>query len=110
MLRTAALALALLSTAAGADTLISNVNGMQVGPDGQMHHFRALVVAEDGKVRNVIADPALVRLANITATVDGGGRTLLPGLIDAHGHVIDSPGGGTGLGLFLMQLDLVGTG
>jgi predicted amidohydrolase YtcJ len=41
--------------------------------------------------------------------VDGKGQTLLPGLIDAHGHVIDSPGGGPGLGLLLLQLDLTGT-
>ncbi len=34
--------------------------------------------------------------------VDGGGRTLLPGLIDAHGHV-------TELGRDALQLDLVGT-
>jgi hypothetical protein len=110
MLRTAALTLVILASAANADTLISNVNGIQVGADGKLQHFRALTVGEDGKVRSVIEHPELVRLGNITATVDGGGRTLLPGLIDAHGHVIDSPGGGTGLGLFLMQLDLVGTG
>jgi predicted amidohydrolase YtcJ len=37
-----------------------------------------------------------------TKVVDGGGRNLLPGLIDAHGHVM-------GLGLALSQLDLTGT-
>jgi predicted amidohydrolase YtcJ len=31
--------------------------------------------------------------------VDGGGRTMLPGLIDAHGHVM-------GLGIGALQLDL----
>ena len=36
------------------------------------------------------------------------GRTLLPGLIDAHGHVVDSPGQGMGLGLTLLRLDLNG--
>jgi predicted amidohydrolase YtcJ len=102
MLRTAALALALLSTAAGADTLITNVNGIQVGADGQIQHFRALTIGEDGKVRNVIANPELVRLANVTETIDGAGLTLLPGLIDAHGHVM-------GLGLGLISLDVTGT-
>ena len=34
--------------------------------------------------------------------VDGGGRTLLPGLIDAHGHVID-------LGFAALRLDVTGT-
>jgi predicted amidohydrolase YtcJ len=34
--------------------------------------------------------------------VDGRGRTLLPGLIDAHGHIM-------GLGFTALQLDLTGT-
>jgi predicted amidohydrolase YtcJ len=111
-MRTAFIALAaalLASTAASADTLISNINGIQVGADGKLQRFRALTITPDGKVRQVIEHPELVRLANITETVDGGGRTLLPGLIDAHGHVLDSPGGGAGFGLLLLQLDLAGT-
>jgi predicted amidohydrolase YtcJ len=102
MLRTAALTLVLVSTAASADTLISNVNGIQVGADGAIHHFKALVVTDDGKVRLTVEHPELVRLANITATVDGRGFTLLPGLIDAHGHF-------SALGMAALQLDLVGT-
>ncbi|MEO7277097.1 MAG: amidohydrolase family protein [Sphingomicrobium sp.] len=103
-----ALAAALFVSAASptpalADTLISNVNGIQVGPAGKLQHFRALVISEDGKVRLTIEHPELVRLAGITETVDGGGRTLLPGLIDAHGHVVD-------LGTAALTLDLVGTG
>ena len=97
-----ALAALFASTSALADTLISNVNGIQVGADGQIQHFRALTVTDDGKVGQVIENPELVRLANITETVDGGGRTLLPGLIDAHGHVM-------GLGFGALQLDLTGT-
>ena len=97
-----ALAAALLTSSAAADTLVSNVNGIQAGSDGRLHHFRALTIGDDGKVRQVIEHPELVRLANITKTVDGGGRTLLPGLIDAHGHVL-------GLGFSALQLDLVGT-
>ena len=97
-----ALASALLATAASADTLVSNVNGIQVGADGKLQHFSALTIGDDGKVRQVIEHPELVRLAGITSTVDGGGRTLLPGLIDAHGHVL-------GLGFSALLLDLVGT-
>ena len=97
-----ALSAALFASTALADTLVTNVNGMQVGADGKLQHFRALTIADDGKVRAVIEHPELVRLAGITATVDGGGRTLLPGLIDAHGHVM-------GLGQAALQLDLVGT-
>ena len=99
---TLALAAALLASSASADTLVSNINGIQVGADGKLQHFRALVVGTDGKVRQTIAHPELVRLAGITETIDGGGRTLLPGLIDAHGHVL-------GLGFSALQLDLVGT-
>lgn len=97
-----ALAAALSASATFADTLISNVNGIQVGPDGKLQHFKALVISDDGKVGQVIEHPELVRLAGITATVDGGGRTLLPGLIDSHGHVVD-------LGIAALTLDLVGT-
>ena len=97
-----ALAALLASSSALADTLISNVNGIQVGSDGKIQHFKALVVTDDGKVRMTVEHPELVRLAGITSTVDGGGRTLLPGLIDAHGHVM-------GLGFSALQLDLTGT-
>jgi predicted amidohydrolase YtcJ len=97
-----ALAAALSASAAFADTLVSNVNGIQVGADGKLQHFKALVIGDDGKVRQVLEQPELVRLAGITSTVDGGGRTLLPGLIDGHGHVVD-------LGVAALTLDLVGT-
>ena len=97
-----ALVAALLATSAAADTLVSNINGIQVGADGNLQQFGALVVTDDGKVRQTIAHPELVRLAGITSTIDGGGRTLLPGLIDAHGHVLD-------LGMAQMTVQLVGT-
>src|SRR5919112_944876 len=97
-----ALAIALFASAASADTLIDNVHGIQVGADGKLQRFRALTIGEDGKVRQLLQNPELIRLANITSHVDGGGRTLLPGLIDAHGHVMS-------LGLSAIQLDLVGT-
>jgi predicted amidohydrolase YtcJ len=93
---------ALLASPALADTLVQNVNGIQVGTDGRLEHFNALVIGDDGKVRQVLQRAELVRLAGITTTVDGGGKTLLPGLIDAHGHVL-------GLGFSALQLDLVGT-
>ena len=97
-----AIALSSVTAPALADTLITNVNGMQVGDDGNLQHFRALTIGNDGKVRQTIERPELVRLAGITRTINGGGKTLLPGLIDAHGHVM-------GLGQAALQLDLVGT-
>jgi predicted amidohydrolase YtcJ len=97
-----ALGALLLASVASADTLIDNVDGIQVGRDGRIHHFRALTVGDDGKVKQVLEHPESVRLAGITSHIDGGGKTLLPGFIDAHGHVL-------GLGFAALQLDLVGT-
>lgn len=91
---------ALASTPAAADTLIHNVNGMQAGPDGDLQRFGAVIIGDDGKVRRTAADsPPLTGFDHV---VDGQGRTLLPGLIDAHGHIF-------GLGYAALTLDLVGT-
>jgi predicted amidohydrolase YtcJ len=92
----------LLSSPAFADILIDNARGIQVGPDGQLQRFRALVVNDKGKVVQVLRD-GQTAVMPIERTVDVGGRTLLPGLIDAHGHVMS-------LGFAALQLDLVGTG
>jgi predicted amidohydrolase YtcJ len=92
--------LALLASPALGDTLIYNANGIQVGADGQLQRFESLLVGDDGKVARTftkVQNP--VRAA---ARVDAGGRTLLPGLIDAHGHVM-------ALGQTALQLDLTGT-
>ena len=92
--------LALLSTTAYADTLVSNVNGIQVGADGQLQHFTGLLIADDGKVKTVLTGPPPpIAFAH---TVDGGGRTMLPGLIDGHGHVMD-------LGFAALRIDVTGT-
>ena len=102
-----ALSALLTSTAASAETLISNVNGIQVGADGKLQHFNGLLIGDDGKVVATLGPSDDVGVKG--KIVDGGGRTLLPGLIDAHGHVIESSGGDIGLGLMLLQLDLNGT-
>ena len=100
MLRSVLLASALLAVPAHADTLIDNAKGVQVGADGQLQRFTGLLIGDDGKVLRVLraseARPTAAR------RVDAAGRTLLPGLIDAHGHVM-------GLGQSLIQLDLTGT-
>src|SRR6185295_14393405 len=91
----------LTSTAAPAETLISNVNGIQVGPDGQLQHFGALLIDDHGRVESVIKMPT-PRVKRHDQIIDGHGKTLLPGLIDAHGHVLD-------LGMTRMTVQLVGT-
>ncbi|HVU31025.1 MAG TPA: amidohydrolase [Sphingomicrobium sp.] len=96
-----ALAAMFIASPAFADTLISNVNGLSIDGSGKLQHFRSLLIAGDGRVKEVLADPD-PKLAGVDRRVDGEGRTLLPGLIDAHGHVL-------GLGFSALQLDLVGT-
>jgi predicted amidohydrolase YtcJ len=95
-----ALSAALLASPAWSDTLVTNVNGIQVDEHGGLQHFSGLIVGEDGKVRTVLtgAPPPIA----FTHTIDGHGRTLLPGMIDAHGHVVD-------LGFAALRLDATGT-
>jgi predicted amidohydrolase YtcJ len=101
MIRTAlALGALLLASAANADTLISNINGLQVGPDGKVQHFTGLLIGDDGKVIRPLGPLDDVGVKG--RIVDGGGRTVLPGLIDAHGHVTD-------LGFAALRLDVTGT-
>ena len=97
-----ALAAALIASPAWPTTVINNVNGIQVGADGVLERFSGLVIDDDGKVVQVIPEGVMMKLAGVDKVVDGGGRTLLPGLIDAHGHVM-------GLGEAAIQLDLVGS-
>ena len=96
-----ALAGALLATSAPAKTLISNVNGIQVGSDGKLQHFGSLLIDDNGRVEAVIKT-AHPRVNRYDRLVDGQGKTLLPGFIDAHGHVMD-------LGFAALHLDLTGT-
>ena len=90
----------LLASAASADTLIDNINGIQVDQAGRIERFAALLVGDDGKVKALWVSGPKPRGA--TSIVDGGGRTLLPGMIDAHGHVLD-------LGFGALRLDVTGT-
>jgi len=96
-----ALAGALLASSASAEILISNVNGLQVGPDCKLHHFVALLIDDNGRVESVITAPH-PRVKRYDRLINGEGKTLLPGFIDAHGHVL-------GLGFSALQIDLVGT-
>ena len=97
-----ALAIALLPSPAWSTTVVNNVNGIQVGADGKLQRFSGLVIGDDGKIVQVIPEGVMMKLGGIDTVVDGGGRTLLPGQIDAHGHLM-------GLGQSAMMLDLVGT-
>jgi hypothetical protein len=76
------------------------VNGIQVDASGKLERFTGILVGDDGKVKRLLHGEML-KLRD-TDVVDGKGRTALPGLIDAHGHVM-------ALGFSALQLDLTGT-
>lgn len=95
-----ALTALLASTAAFADTLIDNANGIQVDDAGRIQRFDAVLIGDDGKVKELLR-PGQQRPA-AASRIDANGRTLLPGLIDGHGHVMS-------LGFAALQLDLTGT-
>lgn len=81
--------------------LIYNANGYTIESD-TLRLFEALLI-QDGKVRAVGNEDELRALANTEdiIEVDAQGNTLLPGLIDAHGHVM-------GLGFQELQINLAG--
>lgn len=81
-------------------TVIYNANGYTPTYSDQLQQFSTLVI-KDGKVVKVGDDKLKASFPN-AAVFDAEQQTLLPGLIDAHGHVI-------GLGNNLAQLDLRGS-
>lgn len=95
----------LFTTAAFAETVVvRNVRGYTLHGAGQnaaIRPFSGMIVV-DGRVQQLLtADPAASTLKGATI-VDGGGKTALPGLIDAHGHVL-------GLGQERLQADFRGS-
>jgi imidazolonepropionase-like amidohydrolase len=67
---------------APAATLITNVNVFDGTSDSLLAN--ASVLVENNMIAAVSADPIEARGATV---IDGGGRTLMPGMIEAHGHV-----------------------
>lgn len=83
--------------AGSAPTLLENVNGYTLAGE-HLRRFSGLVF-DEGKVVATGDAEALRRSNPHARRIDGKGRTLLPGLIDAHGHVID-------LGFESVQIEL----
>jgi predicted amidohydrolase YtcJ len=95
-----ALSAALLASPAWCSTLIDHANGIQADAKGRLQHFTGLLVGDDGKVVRVLrTGQARPKAATV---IDAQGHTLLPGLIDAHGHVMD-------LGMAALTVQLTGT-
>ena len=84
-----------------ADALVDNVNGYTIRQDGHLFRFTGMVIGDDGRVKQLL-DRRDRRPERPQYLLNGRGRTLIPGLIDAHGHVM-------GLGFNALQLDLSDT-
>ena len=93
----AAALLAFCSTAALADTLVDNVQGETVAADGRVEAFTAFRFSDDGTILAVYHKGD--KLPRAQYRVDGKGRVLLPGLIDAHLHLLQ-------VGFAALTLDL----
>lgn len=97
------LAALLLSTSAPAlaDTLIDNVRGTTIGANGQPESFTGLLFDNAGTIVRVIhaGDKKPKPKKEYQYHVDGKGRVMLPGMIDAHTHVM-------GMGFAALSLDL----
>ncbi|WP_313807723.1 amidohydrolase [Sphingobium sp.] len=115
----AAVAALALPGAALASGVIDNVNGIALDANGRLIRFRALAIDDEGKVEKLLPDryqepaqprpkkrrknePEPVQPKRLDFKLDAGGKTLIPGLIDAHGHVM-------AYGLSLITLDLSDT-
>jgi len=85
--------------AAHADTVIDNANGYTLNAKGDVIQFASMAFDDNGKIIAVGGASEVAAKAPNAKHVDLRGRTVLPGLIDAHGHVF-------GLGAMLTQLDL----
>jgi len=92
------LASSLFSAPAMADGLYDNVNGFTLDDDGQLIRFTGILIDRDGKVTKLL-DRKDKRPRELDWRKDGDGRTLMPGFIDAHGHIME-------LGFKQLTLDL----
>ena len=87
---------------ASATTIVDHVQGYTLNRQGQLLRFEALAFDEQGKVLAVGKSAELAKKLPRAVHINGAGKTLLPGMIDAHGHVLS-------LGVSQMQLSLRAT-
>ncbi|MEH3101558.1 amidohydrolase [Sphingomonas adhaesiva] len=101
--------LALAPLPATADALIDNLRGVTLDRDQRVVRFQAIVIDAQGKVVRLVPvgeQPPRPTKKNpgprYDWRADMKGRVVLPGMIDAHGHVIEQ-------GLAALSLDLSDT-
>lgn len=81
-------------------TLLHNINGYTLDQNKNLIQFSALQFTDDRIDRLFVEGDTLPE--DIEQSIDGDGITVLPGLIDAHGHILS-------YGLSLLRVDLTGT-
>ena len=85
-----------------AATVIDNANGYTLDSKGKLLRFASLAFDDKGRILAVGSAAQTRAKAPHAKHIDLRGKTVLPGLIDAHGHVF-------GLGEQFIQLNLTGT-
>lgn len=78
-------------------TVMKNINGYTYVANDKLQRFTTMVIA-DGKIR-AVGEARLLANYPEANTIDMEGKTLIPGLIDGHGHLI-------GLGFNLLNIDV----
>ncbi|GBL06046.1 amidohydrolase [Glaciecola sp. KUL10] len=78
-------------------TAIKNVKGYTLDQNGKLIQFSNIAFEND----KVIALDSSVDSLTVERTIDASGNVMIPGLIDAHGHIL-------GLGQGLLEIDLRG--
>ncbi len=90
-----------INAPASADTLVDNVEGITINADGEIQRFTGLVFDDQGRITQILVRGE-ERPQAIDFAIDGAGQVMLPGLIDAHVHVMD-------IGFGALTLDLSST-
>ena len=90
-----------LAAPASADSLIENVQGIALDENGRVERFNAIWIDDDGRIRQLLTRTD-ERPTEIDFQTDGEGQYVIPGLIDAHAHVM-------GIGFAALTLDLSDT-
>ncbi|MCB2089026.1 MAG: amidohydrolase family protein [Sphingomonadaceae bacterium] len=95
-------ALALLpSSPAMADTLLENIQGVTIDGEGRLASFSGLLIDDQGRIKQVYQRKS-EHPKQVDYRIDGEGRFVVPGMIDAHLHIM-------GIGFGAMTLDLSDT-
>ncbi|NVM75620.1 hypothetical protein FHW83_001407 [Duganella sp. SG902] len=83
------IAAALAALPAHADTIIDRANGYTLTAAGQLQRFTSLAFDDLGRIVAVGSEAETAAALPKAEHIDVQGKTLLPGLIDAHGHVFE---------------------